>query len=225
MAKSCAYKSVVPFDGKPRVFKRGGARNRKNRVSQFLTEAQVARLAQAMFNAFHIGLPLNRFITIHWERAGISETKAAWATGQFLKYARDWLAKLGLPFAYVWVRENDHGDGSKGDHVHILAHIPDGQSIGRLQRRWIRHITGKPYRAKVIMTGRVGGCANASIVSPQHYRANLLYVAEYVLKGGQKAVSEALGLGRWGDGGRVVGKRTGVSKSLPHVVRGCAVAN
>lgn len=224
MAKSCAYKSLVTFDVKPRIFRRGGVRNRKDRVSYFLTEPQATRLAQAMLNAFHIGLPLNRFITIHWERAGIPETKAAWATAQFLKYARDWLATKGLPFAYVWIRENDDGDRSKGDHVHILAHIPNGQSAGRLQRRWIKRITGRSYRPGVIKTGRVGGTIDAFRASPEHYHANLGQVAAYVLKGGSRAVSEALGLGRWGDGGRVVGKRCGMSKSLLRIVHQHSVA-
>lgn len=208
------YKSVVPLDGKPRIFRRGGARNRKGKVSRFLTKAQVSCLAQAIFSAAQLGLPLNRFITIHWERAGVHEAKSAWATAQFLKYVRDWVAKKGLPFAYVWIRENDYGDGSKGDHVHILAHIPKGQSIGRLQLRWIKRITGRTYRKGVIKTARVGGTANASIASPEHYNVNLLYVAEYVLKGGSKAISEALALGRWGDGGRIVGKRCGISRNL-----------
>lgn len=211
---SNTYKSVVPVDGKPRVFKRGGARCRKSRVSRFLTKAQVSSLARAILCAVQLGLPLNRCITIHWERAGIPEAKSAWATGQFLKYLRDWLRKRKLSFSYVWIRENDYGDGSKGDHVHILVHIPKGQTIGRLQLRWIKRITGRTYRKGVIQTGRVGGTADAAVASPEHYNVNLLYVGHYVLKGGSQAVSEALGLGRWGEGGRVIGKRCGMSRNL-----------
>lgn len=208
------YKSVLPVGGKPRIFSRGGARNRNCNVSYFLTKAQVSKLARAILGAVQLGVPLNRFITIHWDRAGVPAGKSAWATAQFLKFARDWLTKKGLPFAYVWIRENGHGDGNKGDHVHILAHIPYGQTFARLQLRWIKRITRKAYRRGVIKTGRVGGTANAASASPEHYRANLLYVGEYVLKGASKAVSEVMGLGRWGGGGRVVGQRYGMSRNL-----------
>jgi hypothetical protein len=42
--------------------------------------------------------------------------------------------------------------GHKGNHVHILTHLPKGQTLGHLQRRWIKSITGKPYRKDVINT-------------------------------------------------------------------------
>lgn len=219
ITKSATYKSVVPSNGKPRIFRRGGARRRAGKVSEVLSADQIRRLAQAMLTAAMIGMPLNRFITIHWERAGISEAKAAWATGQFLKYARDWLAQLGLTFAYVWIRENDDGDGRKGDHVHILAHVPDGQSMGRLQRGWIKRITGGSYRQGVVRTARVAGTANAFYSAPEHYHANLRAVAEYVLKGGHGATATALGLGRWGEGGRVFGQRCGMSRNLSRAVQ------
>ena len=163
-------------------------------------------------------------MTIHWERAGITENKAAQATAQFLKYARDWLASKFLPFAYIWVRENDFGDGTKGDHVHILCHIPKGRGFGKLQQRWLNAITRAKYRQGVILTRRIAGTANAAITSPEHYQVNLANVAEYVLKGGSKAIAEALGLGRWGDGGRVVGQRVGKSRNLSRGVQSEQVA-
>lgn len=208
----------MPSAAKPRVFKRGGARTRAANASAELTEKQVATLIAGICRAVPIGLPLNRFITIHWQRAGVPAREAARATARILKYVRDWLARQGLPFAYVWVRENDDGDGSKGDHVHILAHVPDGRSLGRLQRRWLCRITGQSYRQGVIRTRRVGGTADAARTAPEHYRANLGTVGAYVLKGGSEAATGAHGLWRWGDGGHVVGQRSGISRNLSRPV-------
>ena len=219
MAKRGAYMSVVPSNAKPRIFRHGGNRDRAGRVTCALSAKDVENLTLAMKAAYAIGLPLNRFVTVHWERAGIAPRKAAWATGQFLKYTRDWLASKGLPFANVWIRENDDGDGSKGDHVHIALHIPKGITIGHRQQRWLRAITGKPYCKGVIKTGRVGGTANAATASPEHYQDNLAYIAGYVLKGASKGDLGAFSIGRWGEGGRVVGQRCGMSKNLSRLIR------
>jgi hypothetical protein len=67
----------------------GGARNRAARTSGSLTMAQCHAILAAAGWANAIGLPFNRMVTIHWERAGISDARAAWATGRFLKLARD----------------------------------------------------------------------------------------------------------------------------------------
>lgn len=214
MAKCRAYKSKGSSCERPRIFKRGGSRNRKGRATLFLSDKETMRLATAMRTASAIELPLNRFITIHWERAGCVAGKEATATGSFLKSARDVLRKRGLPFAYIWVRENDLGDGTKGNHVHILAHIPEGLSIGHLQRRWLREITGVPYRRGVIKTRCVGGAISAARALPEHFEANLAAVGRYVLKGATRGASEALDLGDWGNGGRIIGQRTGMSRNL-----------
>jgi len=211
--------SVGAFNERLRILKRGGARPRAERVSYRLTDKQCRDLIAAIAVSGNINVPLNRFITIHWEKAGLVGKDAAGATAQYLKYVRDWLYKQGLPFAYVWIRENDYGDGSKGDHVHILAHVPAHCSVGHLQRRWLRAITGNAYIKGTIFTRTIGGHLEASTVSPEHYHINLIAVARYALKGGSKGISEALGLGRWDDGGRVIGTRTGMSKNLSRAVR------
>jgi hypothetical protein len=207
---------------KPRIFKQGGKRDKRGRVTFFLSEREVMHLAHAILAAKSIGLPLNRMITIHWERSRVKAHDATSATVEYLAKLRGAIGKRG--FAYVWIRENDYGDGSKGDHVHILAHIPDGFDIGKKQRARINAITGKRYRAGVIYTVSIGGSKNAARASPDHYHVNLCAVAEYVLKGSTKAVSEALGLWRWGDGGRVVGQRCGKSKNLSRAVQTGQVA-
>jgi len=199
---------------RPRIFKRGGARPRATRISEALALKEVDKIARAIRIAEEIGLPLNRFITIHWERAGVADHQAARATGRFLKLARDNLASKRLPFAYVWVRENDEGDGSKGDHAHILAHVPDGRTLGPAQRRWIKIISGKPYRKQVIHTRVIARHSNAAQNEPALYRLNLTIVRDYILKGASGPASIAFDLPLWGRGGRVQGQRIGMSKNL-----------
>lgn len=225
MPQAGAYKSGAPLSSKARIFQRGGRRTRPVRTSNTLGQPELERLLAVIRLAPEIGLPLNRLVTIHWERAGIAPGPAiAAATARLLKYARDWLRGHRQPFAYVWVRENDCGDGTKGDHVHILCHVPDGMTFGRNQMRWLRLIAGAPYRARVIDTRRVGGHANTATASPDHYQANLEAVADYVLKGAERDAAEVLGLGRWGDGGRIMGRRSGISRNLSAAVQNSKLA-
>lgn len=173
----------------------------------------------AIIAAQVIGLPLNRFITVHWERAGLTGQDAAHATNRFLKLARDNLTSKGFPFASIWVRENDEGDRSKGDHAHILAHVPKGQSLGRWQRGWIKNITGKPYRKSVILTRTIARHSEAAEHAPNHYQLNLSILAEYILKGASHDAALALKLPSWRLGGKVEGQRMGMSKNLSRATR------
>lgn len=201
------------------IFQRGGARPRKDKVSGALTIKQVEHIMQAIIAADMIGLPFNRFITIHWERAGLTGQDSALATSRFLKLARDNLVSKGFPFASIWVRENDEGDRSKGDHVHILAHVPKGHSLGRWQRRWIRIITGKPYRKNVILTRTIARHSEAAENAPEHYQLNLTILAEYILKGACREAAMAFNLPSWRLGGKVEGQRVGMSKNLSRAIR------
>ena len=202
-----------------RVFQRGGARPRRGNVSKALTIKEVRKTGMAMHTAHLLDIPLNRFITIHWERAGVAEIDAAKATAAFLKYAREYLASKGLPFAHVWVRESDEGDGSKGHHVHILAHLPKGQSLGRLQRGWIKAITDKPYRKKVILTRLIARHSEAAQNAPQLYQLNLAVLRDYCLKGATYDAAKAFSLPSWRLGGQVIGQRVGMSKNLSRAIR------
>lgn len=109
------------------------------------------------------------------------------------------------------------------DHVHIVAHVPRGKQLSK-GRRWIKHITGKAYRRNVIDTGRIGGVANAAESTPEHFAINLLIVTEYALKGACRRDARAQGLWRWGEGGRVVGQRVGMSRNLSRAIRPHVIA-
>jgi hypothetical protein len=173
-------------------------------------------------------MPFNRHMTIHWQQAGVPDERAAWATGRFLKLAGDWIAQSDREntrgkrdrFAWAWVRENGE---RKGSHVHILLHLPAGIRIGRMQRRWLRLITGKPYSAGTIKTARIGGTAGAAQSAPAAYRANLALVVSYVLKGVSFNAAREMGLDRQEAGGRIVGKRAATSQNIGRAARSSAL--
>jgi hypothetical protein len=164
-------------------------------------------------------MPLNRHLTIHWEAAGIPDCQAATATATFLTLARDWLRKRGGRFAWIFVREN--GDG-KGSHVHILLHCPSelARACSAMQRRWLRRVTGKPYRARIIRTARIGGTLTAAQTAPAVYAKNLAAVVGYLLKGASPEAARALGLMRVESGGSIIGKRAGTSQNIGRSARG-----
>lgn len=214
----------------------GGRRNSATRTSSSLSLNQAAQIVEAAQFAAAIGLPFNRHVTIHWERAGIPDCRAAWATGRFMKLASDWVAKRGGRIAWAWVREN--GD-SKGSHAHILLHLPShlitGKNgsglasdntprkqrarLGNMPRRWLRLIAGKPYRAGTIRTERIGGTAGVAHSAPAAYRINLAAVVGYILKGACPAAARALGLERLEAGGTITGKRAATSQNIGRAAR------
>ena len=204
----------------------GGARNRADRVSLSLTAAQVAAVIDAAATAWTRDMPLTRHITVHWERAGVPDERAAAATGALLKLASQFLQKRGQAFAYIWVRENDDGDGSKGSHVHILAHVPlvAAAAFTAMQRRWLRRVTGRSYQAGVIRTTRIGGTLRTATTSPEVYGVNLAKIVAYVVKGASMDAAAGFGLGRRGEGGSVLGKRVSRSQNLGYRDSRCPIA-
>lgn len=201
-------------DANPTLSRWGGARNRTDRVSYYLSLSKAHGIIAGAYQAIKIGLPFNRFVTIHFERAGLADVDAAQAIGRMMKLATDWARKQGQVIAYAWVRENDAGDGSKGSHVHILFHCPDTIPIGRMWQRWLRKVTGKPYRAKAVKSLRIGGTLNAHATTPAGYLQNLDRVLAYVCKGASKIDAATLGLPRQEAGGRIIGKRAGWSQNV-----------
>ena len=235
-------KSARPFNAEHGFSGWGGARNRADRVSDSLSLNQASGIIEAAQFAAAIGLPFNRHVTIHWERAGVPDSRAAAATGRFLKLASDWIAKRGSKldkqskeikravvsqFVWAWVRENEaSGDDPKGSHVHILLHLPAGAAwSGWRVRRWLERISGKPYRAGIIRTARIGGTVRAAATAPAVYRANLAEVVGYVLKGSSLGTARALGLERIDLGGQIIGKRAGWAQNIGQASRERQAAN
>ena len=194
----------APSPRKTAISGHGGARNRADRISDGLTMAQCRTLIASATTAMETGRAFNRFITVHWESAGIADSEAMTATTAFFKAFREWAGATG----YIWTREN--GDG-KGSHLHILAHIPAGKRWrGALSRRWLERITGKAYRRNVILTRRIVGAGQPESAL---YRANLGTVLAYTLKGAQPDAAGTLGIAHEA-GGRIIGKRCGTSRNI-----------
>jgi hypothetical protein len=116
---------------------------------------------------------------------------------------------------------HDSGDDSNGAHVHILIHVPPdaAPAVTGRQRRWLRMVTGKPYRIGGLHTSRIGGTVRAATSAPAVYQANLAAVVAYVLKGSGPDAAAALVLPRQGEGGRVIGKRVGWSENIGEAAR------
>jgi hypothetical protein len=172
---------------------------------------KAVEVVEAAQRSIAIGRPFNRHLTVHWEKAGLTDAEAAGATGRLLKLIQDWLRRHGGT-AYTWVREN--GDG-KGSHTHILLHVPRGLSL-RLTKRWYRLVTSWKGRVPdgAVLTKRIGGTADCALTGSDWYLANLAYVVGYVLKGVEAPDGTALDLERYGVGGTITGKRLSISASL-----------
>ena len=78
---------------------RGGARCRRDRTTTALSEADAGKLLAAKERALRIGLPFNRFTTVHWDAAGVVDSLKA--TGRLLKLIGDWLRQRGRKEAFV----------------------------------------------------------------------------------------------------------------------------
>lgn len=198
---------------------RGGARNRADRVTTVLCESDAGKLLEAKERALRIGLPFNRFSTVHWEAAGV--TDGLTATGRLLKLMGDWLRSRGRQAAFVWVREDGHG---KGAHVHILLHLPPDliDAFNRRQRGWLA-ACGTRWRKGVLKTRSIGRTYQQALGGGLDYLANLAETVDYVLKGADHRTRERFGIRRCEDGGAVVGKRCGVSQNLGPTACGAAL--
>ncbi|WP_146184185.1 MULTISPECIES: hypothetical protein [unclassified Caulobacter] len=197
---------------------RGGARNRADRQSQALTTAQVANLLDAIGHAKVLGLPLNRMVTVHWKAAGVPLHGMANATGRFTDLLSKCIARHGHRTAWVWVHEN--GD-FKGWHCHLLAHVPPlaVPKATKLQKRWLRSITGRPYSATVIHSRPIGGRLGVEASLPAVHAFNLEVVASYVLKGAHPSALELFALKRSAPGGLIIGKRCSTSANIGAAAR------
>lgn len=192
------------------VSRRGGARNRADRAGCSLTTKQIAGLTAAELMARRIGLPLNRFITVHWEAAGVPLEGMVKATGRFVGQLTEWLRRRGHRTAWLWVHEN--GDGV-GAHCHLVAHVPPElvAELTSAQKRWLSKIAGRPYRAKAIKSIPIGGRLGLEAHNPDLHLANLETVVAYVTK---QAVAASTTTRFHEPGGRVIGKRCGNSQNI-----------
>lgn len=202
---------------------RGGARNKAYRITHALSMAHVGNLIAAAGHSAAIGLPFTRMIMIHWEAAGVPLDRMAKATGQFTVLMAKALGRHGSRTAWLWVHENGP---SKGGHSHLLAHVPAKhvKRLGGLQKGWLRRITSKPYRKRVILSKPIGGRLGLEVGNPELHAVNLQVALGYVLKGACPDAVSQFDLELVEPGGRIIGKRCGTSQNIGAKARKLGVA-
>lgn len=193
-----------PKDGKRGTW--GGARNRADRVSHYLSDKQVERLMQAAENALGSGRVFQRHWTVHYGLTGIEPSDGARFVGKLLDLVSKQARREGGRMSAIWVRECASG---KGEHVHILLHLPTGMNLRNRTRRWIVAAGGK-YRAGVSKVTLIGGrLSKVEENSKDRARVNAANVVRYILKAGKAEAAARLGLSRSDEGGAIIGKRCG----------------
>jgi hypothetical protein len=198
-------------------------------VTATLSKSQVLAVIGGASRSIDLGVPLNRFVTVHWGALLVSERDSSRATQNLLRRARDWLRDNGAVSAWVWVRETSPQEPDKGAHVHWLLHVPERLRMAFLRRLrgWVMASNGNAlvYKARAIQSRPVGdvGC---DVRSPETHRANLRAVVAYMVKGMAGHDSEIAAEGllqiwlrvaeplRFDAGGPVSGKRAGISQGV-----------
>jgi len=197
--------------------------NYGNKISYHLTLNQAHAIIAAADHAFCIGRPLNQFVTIHFNKAGITATHAF--VTAFFKLTGDWLrASTKEPPYYVWVLENEQ---NKGLHLHLLVHVPFGRKgqFKKLANRWLDRLgTNRQADALDIRPVR-HSCRMQSAKSVStiwaylghwggwYQRDGLKGALGYMLKGLSAVNCVAIGIGHQPQG-IVTGKRCGFSEAL-----------
>ena len=105
--------------------------------------------------------------------------------------------------------------------LHLLAHVPAGfyKRLKRLQLRWLRSITGRPYKECVICSKPIGRRLGIELSNPEFHAANLVAAFNYVLKGVCPKQAIGMALPKLQAGGRVIGRRCSTSQNIGRKAR------
>lgn len=128
--------------------------NHRGRSTTHLSEGHIIAAIDAATHARTIGMPLNRFLTIHLER-GELPGRAQDSIAAFLKPAAAWLRQRGIPLTRIWWLEHATGTGI---HAHMFLHVPPelSEAFGHQARhRWLKAAGLVPHQG-VIRTERIG---------------------------------------------------------------------
>ena len=180
-------------------------------MSYGLSDKQVLALMEAAQFAFDTGRVFQRHWTVHYGKAGIQPSDAMRFIGKLLDLIGKQARREGGRVSAIWVRECASG---KGEHVHILLHLPAGMSLRNRTRRWIVAAGGQ-YRAGVSKVTLIGGrLPKIGENREQRQVANAENVARYMMKAASGDTGVLLNLPRHGEGGRIIGKRCGTTNDL-----------
>lgn len=199
----------------PQKSRWGGARNRRDRVTTFVSQRQAEGILMAMAVADLKGMPLTRHWTVDYERAGIADRDGAAFVGRLLAICGRFTRARGGSFAAVWVREIGERNGA---HVHIAFHWPRGWKLGHFTRRWIEAAGGR-YSKGVGKVRPIGRSLHCAWTSRSLYLENLETLGNYFTKGSQNDVATELGLELLKPGGHIVGKRCGWTQNIGRAAR------
>lgn len=166
-------------------------------------------LIEGAVHAAKINRPLNLSVTIHFERASLSDLwRPQDAVGAWLKRAGQWLGLRAIPCTFLWVMEHAVGTGR---HVHILLHCPPAHQKAFKEKGrgdWLRKAGMIPIK-HAIHYERVGprGYDPATATTAQRgtYLRQLQGSLRYHIKGldpdqridlgvGPKLITELLGI-------------------------------
>jgi hypothetical protein len=190
---------------------------RKGRRSTELRARDCENLILAARHAIRIGKPLNRMLTVHFDKAGIPDPVKA--TGQLLKLMGDWLRCYNTAITAVWVRESGL---AKGEHVHILLSVPPPilASFTRMQRGWFSKI-GAKWKRGVYLGRPIGGSHKVAFseASTDLYQQALTGALHYLLKGADVEARATHRMSKRGDGGELWGKRCGTTENVGRTAR------
>ncbi|WP_327448792.1 hypothetical protein [Brevundimonas sp.] len=102
--------------------------SQKHRKTTALSKAQVTHLHEIVLRANCMGLVMNVFVTIAWERAGIDEANIAAAQARLMRRVREWAKgrtfqgkRLDALIGWIWVHESGP---TVGVHTHYLFCCP-----------------------------------------------------------------------------------------------------
>lgn len=110
-------------------------KTRYRHETHHLTAHQVERIFSAAERAYESGVPLNRFITIHFDDYADRNNPQSFMVA-LMEHVRKWLKRRSLKTAYLYVIENAP---IKGLHAHLMLHIPAGHQIAfkKAMRAWL----------------------------------------------------------------------------------------
>lgn len=189
----------------------GGPRNRADRTSDGLADKQVRAILDAAGFAIKTGRTFQRHWTIHYGKAGVKGENGAKFVSEVLAMASKQARREGGALTALWVRECA---SDKGEHVHILMHLPADMRLHGRTRRWIE-AAGGAYRPGVSKVRLIGGRLSKVVGNRDAQQVlNAAKVARYLVKAADVETGEKLKLKYKGRGGRIVGKRCGWTQNI-----------
>ncbi len=178
-----------------------------HRLTRVITLGQAESLAHAVGFARQMGSPLNRFLTVLWERASVVG-RIQEAQARFLERMRKWLKYRGIDTAWVWVIENGR---EMGLHSHILVHVPAAHfnAWKNMLPAWVDgDVDAKTIHVTTIQYSKRQDAALNRVKG----------TLKYLLKGTTSQSAALLGI-RKESQGIISGKRTGTSQNLGPAAR------